>query len=588
MRKTFYKFTAITYIFLFGLIVFAAPAKATTSTNFYVDAFYDISSRGKIEAELFYESDQAYFYIENSYLDRINRADKLLVERKIKTLSKEFDENIYPKLTDLFGDVWNPGIDNDSKITILFSRLMGGVGGYFDPSNEYDSDNVSDSNEREMIYINTDYILDNRLKSYVAHEFQHLISYNQKEKIHNIADDIWLNELRSEYVSTYLGYDAEDYQNSNLKIRVDKFEQYSSDSLTEWRGRIYDYSSINMLGQYMADHYGKQFFRELIESDKSGIKAVNDALNAIGIEKTFDEVFSDWVVACYINNTEKGALYGYTNPLLKNLKINPTATYEIFGNLIIQRAALMKEWSPFWYEIEPGQGEIGNIKLNFSGTPARGNFKIKTIKIDFSNNYVVSDWPLNENNQGEILISGFGNDIQKIIVIPYVSYEGQYQDETLDYNNFTFIIEAQNKNQEVLAANGTTINETQNNATQTAFYSSLSDGDLVRAKGDYKVYIIKGEYKRHIESGEIFGFYEHLNWGIVKEISRYELNLYKESNLIRTDGDKKVYEIDEMGQKHWLNISGEEFINSERDWNSVYIINKAERDFYLLGEDVLL
>ncbi len=588
MRKTFYKFTAITYIFLFGLIVFAAPAKATTSTNFYVDAFYDISSREEIEAELFYESDQAYFYIENSYLDRINRADKLLVERKIKTLSKEFDENIYPKLTDLFGDVWNPGIDNDSKITILFSRLMGGVGGYFDPSNEYDSDNVSDSNEREMIYINTDYILDNRLKSYVAHEFQHLISYNQKEKIHNIADDIWLNELRSEYVSTYLGYDAEDYQNSNLKIRVDKFEQYSSDSLTEWRGRIYDYSSINMLGQYMADHYGKQFFRELIESDKSGIKAVNDALNAIGIEKTFDEVFSDWVVACYINNTEKGALYGYTNPLLKNLKINPTATYEIFGNLIIQRAALMKEWSPFWYEIEPGQGEIGNIKLNFSGTPARGNFKIKTIKIDFSNNYVVSDWPLNENNQGEILISGFGNDIQKIIVIPYVSYEGQYQDETLDYNNFTFIIEAQNKNQEVLAANGTTINETQNNATQTAFYSSLSDGDLVRAKGDYKVYIIKGEYKRHIESGEIFGFYEHLNWGIVKEISRYELNLYKESNLIRTDGDKKVYEIDEMGQKHWLNISGEEFINSERDWNSVYIINKAERDFYLLGEDVLL
>ncbi len=590
MKKVFFKFIIIIQACLFGLIIFGIrvmPAEAATSANFYIDAFYDISSREEIEAELFYESDKAYFYIETCYLDRISGITKSLIERKIKALGKEFDINIYPELTNLFGDVWNPGIDNDAKITILFSRLIGSVGGYFNPGNEYSSDNVFDSNEREMIYINTDYILDSRLKSYVAHEFQHLISYNQKERIHNIVDDIWLNELRSEYVPTYLGYDAEDYENSNLKIRVDKFEQYSSDSLTEWRGRIYDYSSISMLGQYMADHYGKQFFREIIKSGKSGIEAINDALNIIGIEKTFDEVFSDWTVACYVNNIEKGALYGYNNPLLKNLKIDPTATYEIFGDLILRRIATMKEWTPFWYEIRPGRKEINNIKLNFSGEPKRGNFKIKILEIDANNNYIVSNWPLNENNQGEILISDLGNNVKKAVIMPYISYKGQYQAEALDYNNFTLTIRTRDENGEALITNGIITDKKQNNSTQDSFFSSLLDGDLVRAKGDYRVYVIKGEYRRHIKSGKIFDFYKHLNWGKVKEVSRYELNLYKESNLIRADGDKKVYKIDNTGKKHWLNISGYEFINSRRDWDSVYIINKAERDFYLLGEEIL-
>jgi hypothetical protein len=590
MKKAFFKLTIIIQICLFGLAVFSIhtmSAEAATLTDFYVDTFYDILSREKIEAELFYESDRAYFYVETRYLDKISGRTRSLIERKINVMGKEFDTNIYPELTNLFGDVWNPGIDNDVKITILFSRLIGGVGGYFNPGNEYSSDNVLDSNEREMIYVNTDYILDSRLKSYIAHEFQHLISYNQKEKIHNIVDDVWLNELRSEYVPTYLGYDAEDYENSNLKTRVDKFEQYSSDSLTEWRGRIYDYSSISMLGQYMADHYGNEFFREIMKSDKSGIGAINDALKIIGIEKTFDEMFSDWTIACYINNTEKGTLYGYKNPLLKNLEIKPTATYEISGDLMLQRTAMMKEWSPFWYEIKPGQGETNDIKLNFFGEPERGNFKIKILKIDANDNYIVSNWLLNGNNQGEILISGLGDDIKKAVIMPYVSYKGQYQDEALDYNNFTLTIRSQNESDEVILTNGIIIDEEENNSIQNTFFSSLSDGDLVRAKGDYKVYIIQNGYRRHIQSGKIFDFYGHLNWGAVKEISRYELNLYKESNLIRADGDKKVYEIDDTGEKHWLNISGEEFIGSGRVWDGVYVINKAERDFYPSSADIL-
>jgi hypothetical protein len=116
--------------------------------------------------------------------------------------------------------------------------------------------------------------------------------------------------------------------------------------------------------------------------------------------------------------------------------------------------------------------------------------------------------------------------------------------------------------------------------------SSIKDGDLIRAKGDYRVYIVKGNYKRHVISSDIFSFYGHLGWSSIKEVSAYDIAQYKDSNFVRADGDKKVYEIDENGQKHWLDITGEEFVTLGHDWESVYVINNAERDFYVLGTDV--
>jgi len=38
-------------------------------------------------------------------------------------LSNEFDSTIYPKATALYGTEWNPGIDRDSKITLLFYQM---------------------------------------------------------------------------------------------------------------------------------------------------------------------------------------------------------------------------------------------------------------------------------------------------------------------------------------------------------------------------------------------------------------------------------------------------------------------------------
>ncbi len=116
---------------------------------------------------------------------------------------------------------------------------------------------------------------------------------------------------------------------------------------------------------------------------------------------------------------------------------------------------------------------------------------------------------------------------------------------------------------------------------------NISNGSLIRANDDYKVYIIKNPstgsgqaYKRHILDGKIFDFYGHLNWDAIQEVDSSKANNYQESFLIRAINDYKVYEIDDNKTKHWLNITAEEFINSGRRWDEIYVVNERELEFY--------
>jgi hypothetical protein len=95
---------------------------------------------------------------------------------------------------------------------------------------------------------------------------------------------------------------------------------------------------------------------------------------------------------------------------------------------------------------------------------------------------------------------------------------------------------------------------------------SYYNGALIRAVNDYKVYVIKDDFKRWILSADIFSFYGHLSFAVVKEVSSDIVNSYKDASLIRVDGDPKVYEVNGDGTKHWLNMTAEQFAVSGRDW----------------------
>ena len=97
------------------------------------------------------EGKDKYYTISNGEDDWWNSlSSQDSAKSAIHLLAAEFDQKIYPKLIQVYGSLWEPGIDNDYKVTILISRIKEGAGGYFNSADEYQRNSVPTSNEREI------------------------------------------------------------------------------------------------------------------------------------------------------------------------------------------------------------------------------------------------------------------------------------------------------------------------------------------------------------------------------------------------------------------------------------------------------
>src|SRR4029077_19638338 len=119
-------------------------------------------------------------------------------------------------------------------------------------------------------------------------------------------------------------------------------------------------------------------------------------------------------------------------------------------------------------------------------------------------------------------------------------------------------------------------------------YQKYPNGTLIRAIGGQKVWIIQNGYKRYVVGPQILGFYAHLKTAPIRDVAQSELDQYQLAAWVRYVGDPKVYEVNDDATKHWLNMSAEDFYNTGRRWEGVFIINKAEVDFYRNGPAVTI
>ncbi|HXK35603.1 MAG TPA: hypothetical protein VJZ52_00985, partial [Candidatus Paceibacterota bacterium] len=245
------------------------PAQAATlgeRVTFNVNAQYDFSGRTSIQTSLLAISEHAYFFIEDSFWQGRSYSEQQILLNKLIILGTEFDARIYPIETSFFGSEPNPVLDGDSRVYIVFSNLIDTAGGYIDTTNQYSKQQLVNSNEHELIFLNAR-VMSNELKSktFLAHEFQHLISFQQRNLSRGIDDDVWINEMRSEYAVTLLGYN-EPYAGSNLERRVGSFNNTSTDSLTAWPNADADYGQIDLFGQYLVEHYGQAVLQSTMQS----------------------------------------------------------------------------------------------------------------------------------------------------------------------------------------------------------------------------------------------------------------------------------------------------------------------------------
>lgn len=383
--------------------------------NFFVDPSYDLQGRDKIDAVLQRISSQLYFYVDENYWESLDIGRRREINLAIDDMVEEFQNNIYPILTETFGQEWKPGIDEDNRITVLLHPMKHGAGGYFNPADEYPSSQVAGrSNEREMVYIDVSEFDENNAPGLLAHEFVHLLTFNQKDRVYGVSEDTWLNEARAEYALTLLGYD-DNYQGSNLQKRVKEFLNNPQDSLTGWRGESSDYGALNLFAQYLVDHYGVKILSDSLKSDKTGVASIDYALTKNGFSDDFSQIFTDWTVAIFVNDCKISPKYCYLNDSLENFRITPFIYYlPTTGESTLSVGYLTPEWAGNWQKIIGGKG---SIRVEFAGNQ-KAVFKVPYVVEGAKGNKTVGFLTLDQSQKGIISVSD--GEISSLTLIPSV------------------------------------------------------------------------------------------------------------------------------------------------------------------------
>jgi len=405
------------FIFISVISISLAVLPAAVFANdlkFNVDPDYDLSGRTDVMATLVKTSPGIYFYIEKSWWDSRGYPKQGEILQNLDNLSLEFDVKIYPELTSVFGDEWRPGIDGDERISILFHQMKDGAGGYFRTADEYLRIQIPESNEKEMVYLTIDQVDKPILKELLGHEFVHLITFNQKDRARNVSEETWLNEARAEYAATILGYD-DIYQGSNLERRVKAFLEKPNDSLTEWLGRKYDYGVVDVFTQYLAGNYGINTLSDSLKTDMVGISSINWALEKNGFKEDFQQIFTNWTVALFLNNCSFGKEFCYLNNNLRNFRLSPDINFlPLSASSSLCMTDIAKNWAGSWQKFIGGNGILKSRFESLAGL----NFKIPYLTQDDKGFFSLRYLLLDQDQKGEFYISDFGSKNISLIIIP--------------------------------------------------------------------------------------------------------------------------------------------------------------------------
>jgi len=356
-----------------------------TSATFYDfanDTWYDafnlinMTKRGEGEHCELWVADDCSFY---SVADSRNSMVAIL-DWQVAYMIDEFDNNIYPTMTETFIDapalngsnpdmsIWQDLYENDTltaddisdllyptndtgKIMIMVFNMIDE--NWYDSSwsNSYTAGYywgyIRSMYDRNVMHIDCydwlNRIGDNVTRPYVyestfAHEYQHLLHDEQ-----DTDESTWVNEGLSMAAEFLCGYGID-------MTYVTYYMYWPDNSLTEWGdlGGSYilgDYGAVLMFMTYMYDHYGgKPMLQAIFFSELNGVDGINAALLDMGHNRmTFDRVFHDWRLAnLLLDDSIGGGLYCYKS---------------------FDKGDLFDPWGyqgPWYVEIDAGSGPISH------------------------------------------------------------------------------------------------------------------------------------------------------------------------------------------------------------------------------------
>lgn len=227
-------------------------------------------------------------------------------------VAAQIDRAIYPRLRDLFGEEWRPGVDGDPRFHLLHVISVENFAeiGFFNSVNQYPRTLDANSNEQELLFLNMQELSPGSDLYYatVAHELVHLIQWHRDPN-----EEVWLDEGLGQLAELVLGYetaDTLDYMNN------------PQTSLTAWGyddAVVYDhYGASFLFAAYLWEQLGDEAIRELMALPYNGLVAVRQLLARQRPQTTLEQFLADWAVANLRDDPDFDARYGYRalDPLL--------------------------------------------------------------------------------------------------------------------------------------------------------------------------------------------------------------------------------------------------------------------------------
>ncbi len=326
------------------------PRTSSSPAGNYQVGHKDVFNISDVESRNYYTvtatirkvTDHAYWYVQNG-----QSYDSAALNR----LAQTFETKIYPTDRLIFGSEWTPGVDNDPRITVLFSPLHG-AGGAYSAADEYTRAVNPFSNQREIFYISTAAGWGG-LESTLAHEFQHMIHWHEHPN-----QDIWLNEGSSVLASALNGYDVQGTDGDFMRRPDTQLNAWQpSPSLARA-----NYGGAFLFLDYLMQHYGgAPIIKAVLDAPQSGTEAVDTALAEHGYSDNFTSAFEKWAIANLVS-TLPGApqQYKYSD---RDVQVSPQQTLDHYPDGYSGHVA---QFGTDYIALQPPAGG-GKLHVDFSG-----------------------------------------------------------------------------------------------------------------------------------------------------------------------------------------------------------------------------
>ena len=246
----------------------------------------------------------------------------------VATLALAFDRStpryrkrgIFSIDTEIFGPP--PDADGDPRILIVILDIMdSSLGGTF--VGYYDTANQAAPVGREILYIDSNPLdLDSNLaRATLAHEFQHMLHWNADPDEHR-----WVDEGCSEYAELACGYKDTTGAAARNFLRVPNLLKSSdpavsvppntgltdADSWSKGGYLPFLFDQTFLLMTYFAQRYNNTAVARLVAEPANSIEGFNLALESLDAGERFEQFWSNWAAAVFVNDEDDPGYRGLT------------------------------------------------------------------------------------------------------------------------------------------------------------------------------------------------------------------------------------------------------------------------------------